>query len=256
MEENDYFDPICFSIRVISNNVAKSIIIKNHYTHKWTSCSKSYGIFKNKYKDDFFENDEKLVGCIIYGSPVGRSVSESFSSLIKPNEVLELTRMWIEDGHGKNIESWAIKNTFKLIKEEFPFIKLIVSYSDDEVKHKGIIYQASGFYYQGNKSIGLLPNFSISLIGPPYKWIHSRTVYSRYGSHNVDIIKKKIGQTFWRKKESTKHRYFYILANKIDKKKILSTLKHPILPYPKKSECEENVEEVKVDSTKENKFFN
>lgn len=253
--EEEYFDPSKTSIRSISKSIAKDLIIKNHYSHKWTMCQIAYGVFFKGESTQFIEGTEKLIGACIYGPPVGRSAADSFSSIIKTEEVFELTRLWIEDGYGKNIESWVISQTLKMVKKDFPQVKVVMSYSDEEQRHKGIIYQAVGFYYQGNKSIALMPNYSVSLVGPPYKWIHSRTVQSTYGSHNVDHLKKKIGHTFWRKKESTKHRYFYILTNKVEKKKILANLKHPVQPYPKGTKFEEEIEEVKVETMKENLFF-
>jgi hypothetical protein len=256
--EEKYFDPNKFVIRSISKLVAKDLIIKNHYTHKWTMCQVAYGVFFKQDSGNLFidGDEEKLVGACIYGSPVGRSAAESFCKLVKIDEVFELTRLWIADGYGKNIESWVISQTFKLIKKEFPKIKIVMSYSDEEQGHVGTIYQAAGFYYQGNKSIALMPNFSVSLVGPPnYEWIHSRTVQSTYGSHNIEYLKKKIGHTFWRKKESTKHRYFYVLTNKIEKKKILAALKHPCLPYPDDTKFEEEIEEIKVETVRENPFF-
>lgn len=256
MEE--YVDTNNVIIRSISKPVAKEMIVKNHYSHKWSLCQVAYGIFYKCNTNNGFINsgDEKLIGCCIYANPVGRSAADSFSKLIKAEEVFELVRLWIADGYGKNIESYSISQTFKLIKKEYPYIKLILSYSDEEQGHKGIIYQATGFYYQGNKGIALMPNYSISLIGPPdYKWIHSRTVVSTWGSHNIEHLKKAIGKTFWRKKESTKHRYFYILTNKIEKRKILANLKHPCQPYPDDTTFIEEIEEVKVETVGENKFF-
>ncbi len=253
MEEN--FDPTKVVIRSISKSVAKALIVKNHYSHKWTLCQVAYGVFYKQSKEHkFFENEsDELIGCAIYGNPVGRSAADSFSSLIKANEVFELTRLWIADGYGRNIESYVISQTFRLIKKEFPSIKIIMSYSDEEQHHKGIIYQACGFYYQGNKGIALMPNYSLSLTGPPnYKWIHSRTVVSTWGSHNVEFLKKTIGKSFWRKKESTKHRYFFILTNKVEKKKILENLKHPIFPYPKDTTYTEEIEKIDVETVIEN----
>jgi hypothetical protein len=254
--EEEYFDSSKVIVRSISKAVAKDIIIKNHYSHKWSLCTVAYGVFyKNDDNNQFIPEPEKLIGVCIYGNPVGRSAADSFCSLVKANEVLELTRLWIADGYGKNIESWVINQTFKLIKKDFPHIKILMSYSDEEQKHRGIIYQAVGFYYQGNRSIALMPNFSVSLEGPPYKWIHSRTVNSMWGSHNIEYLKKKIGKTFWRRKEASKHRYFYVLANKVEKKKILANLKHDCLPYPKGTMFEEEIEEIKVETVKESLFF-
>ena len=256
--EELYFDPKKIDVRKIEKSKAESLIIKYHYTHKFSLCQIAYGIF---YVTDccipFFDNvkDEKLIGCIVFGQPVGRSAAESISPLIKIDEVFELTRLFIFDNYGKNIESYCISKSIKMLQKDFPKIKAIISYSDCEQGHKGIIYQASGFYYQGNSSLALMPNFSISLIGPPYKWMHSRTAFSTFGSHNVDYLKKRIGYTFWRKKEATKHRYVYILGNKIQKKNILNNLKHPFLPYPKDANYIEEIQEIKIESSTENQFF-
>lgn len=258
MAESGYFNPSKVIVRKIEKPKAEEMIVKYHYTHKWSLCQVTYGIFYvMDYDIPFFENvkDEKLIGCIVFGQPVGRSAAESISELIKVNEVFELTRLFCHDGYGKNIESYSISKALQLVQKDFPKIKAIISYSDCEQGHVGIIYQASGFYYQGNSALALMPNFSISLVGPPYKWMHSRTTFATFGSHNVEYLKRKIGHTFWRKKEATKHRYVYILGNKLQKKKILSYLKHPFLPYPKDTSFTEEIEEIVVDTPTENRFF-
>ena len=100
--------------------------------------------------------------------------------------------------------------------------KAVISYADGEVGHCGTIYQATGFLYQGNSSVALMPNYSVSLTGPPnYKWMHSRTVSSMWGSHNVEHLKKAIGKTFYRKRESNKHRYIIFLCDKRLKKNLI-----------------------------------
>jgi hypothetical protein len=223
------------------------MIVRYHYSHKWSLCQVAYGIFyQSNETSPFFDNvSEKLIGCVVYGQPVGRSAAESISNLISIDEVFELTRLFIHDGYGKNIESYSISESLRLVKKDFPHLKAIISYADGEQNHKGTIYQATNFYYQGNSSLALMPNFSISLKGPPnYEWIHSRTVSSIYGTHNVEEIKRQIGHTFWRKKESTKHRYVYLLGSKTDKKKILKNLKHPFLDYPKNNSYKDEIEEI------------
>jgi hypothetical protein len=239
-------------IREISQTVAKELIVKNHYSHKWTLCSVALGVFYKKEADpeSFFENDtEKLVGCIVYGNPVGRSAAASISNLIKIDEVYELTRLWIEDIPGdKNLESYCIGQSFDWLRRNRPKIKALLSYADNEAGHTGVIYQSTNWLYQGNSQLALMPNYSVSLVGPKNcEWIHSRTVSERYGSHNVDHLKKAIGHTFWRKKESSKHRYIYILATGREHKKILKNLKHPFFPYPKKDTHTDNVEQIVVE---------
>ena len=78
----------------------------------------------------------------------------------------------------------------------------------------------------------MAPTFSLK-VSEDGDWIHSRTVYSVYGSSNVEHLKKQIGHTFWLKKEAEKHRYLYFLGNKKENKLFMNTLKHPLLPYPK-----------------------
>ena len=108
----------------------------------------------------------------------------------------------------------------------------MISYADPEQNHAGGIYQATNWLYQGCGDIQLAPTFSLRL-EKDSEWIHSRTVYSVYGSSNVKHLKKQIGHTFWLKKEAEKHRYLYFLGNKKENKLFMNTLKHPLLPYPK-----------------------
>jgi len=93
--------------------------------------------------------------------------------------------------------------------------------------------------YQGlNTDIALMPNWGISLTKDPYNWIHSRTVYSLWGSGNLEHLRKEIGKEghteFWRREEPPKHRYIQLLPqSKKEKKHLMGSLKHPIRPYPK-----------------------
>ena len=75
-------------------------------------------------------------------------------------------------------------------------------------------------------------NFAVKL-SEDGKWIHSITVFAKWGSHNLSKLSKAIGHTFWRKEEPEKHRYLYLLCSKKDKKKIMNTLIHKAQPYPK-----------------------
>jgi hypothetical protein len=260
MEE--YFDINKISIRLINKDVAKNMIIKNHYSHKWTMCTYSFGIFYKTGKDhNFFDNEEeKLIGTCVYGFPVGRQAATSICDGVGFGEVLELTRLFIYDGYGKNIESYVISHTMKEIKKLDNKIKIILSYSDDEQGHKGTIYQACNFLFVGrNSDNNLMPNYSISLTGKEdgYNWIHSRTVFERYGSHNIEHLKKKIKKTFYRKKEASKLKYIYILSSsKKEKKMLLKNLKYKPISYPKNNVYNEEIETIVVnDVEKSNNFF-
>lgn len=150
-----------------------------------------------------------------------------------------MTRLYIHDGYGTNIESNALAKTFRWIKENDENIKVLLSYADNGQGHLGGIYQATNWIYQSTSDeIALMPNYGISLQKDPYKWIHSRTVYTKWGSSNLEHLKHEIGKDgykeFWRRMEPPKHRYIQILAqSKAEKKNLHKRLKHDIYPYPK-----------------------
>lgn len=242
IEGKEYCDVSRVYVASIAKSTAEDIIVKKHYTHAWTSCRHAIGIYYKTDTPDQFGNYDKLVGCAIYGFPVGARAATSISDELTKDNVLELTRLYIDDGYGSNIESYALSKTFDWLRENDKNIKVLLSYADNGQGHLGKIYQATNWIYQGkNTDIALMPNYTISLSNSPYKWIHSRTVFSMWGSGNLEHLRREIGKDgygkFWRKTESPKHRYIQIIAqSKSEKKYLLKRLKHPIQPYPKSVE--------------------
>ena len=234
-----YCDTSRVSIREISSAVAKEIIVKKHYTHAWTACRYALGIFYRTDESNAVGDNHKLIGCLVYGFPVGARAANSVSDSITKDNILELTRLYCDDGYGSNIESFALGQSFKWFKENDKAIKVLISYADNGQEHLGGIYQATNWIYQGmNTDIALMPNYGISLSKDPYKWIHSRTVFSMWGSGNLEALRAAIGKDgykeFWRREEPPKHRYVQILAqDKKEKKDLMKRLKHEIRPYPK-----------------------
>ena len=238
-EGKNYCDTSKVFIAPIGKDVAKDIIVKKHYTHAWTACRYALGIFYKMDETNALGEDTKLIGCLVYGFPVGARAATSISDLLTKDNVLELTRLYCDDGYGSNIESYAMGQSFKWFRENDPAFKALISYADNGQEHLGGIYQATNWIYQGlNTDIALMPNWGISLSNDPYDWIHSRTVFNNWGSGNLEHLKKEIGKEgykeFWRREEPPKHRYIQILAqNKKEKKDLMKRLKHEIRPYPK-----------------------
>ena len=247
-------DKTKITIREISKKIAKDVIVKNHYSHAWTSCRYALGIFYEMDNEHAFfdEKEEKLAGGAIYGYPVGARAAASISSELEPKQALELTRLFIYEEYGKNMESISISKTFQWLKENAPDIKVLISYADPGQEHIGGIYQATNWHYQGT-NLGIMDNYGIKL-EPDGKWIHSRTVFSMFGSGNLEHLKNRIGHTFWRRTEPRKHRFFYLLGNKGEKKKVLNNLIHPLKPYPK--DPKEYVPEIeKIEVEEKSKFY-
>ena len=238
VEGKNYCDTSKVYVAPIAKSIAKDIIVKKHYTHAWTACRYAIGIYYKSEDANTFDGD-KLIGCLIYGFPVGAKASTSICEGLTKDNILELTRLYCDDGYGSNIESYALGQSFKWLKENDKNIKVLLSYADNGQAHLGGIYQATNWIYQGlSTDIALMPNWGISLHKDPYQWIHSRTVFSMWGSGNLDHLKMEIGKQgykeFWRREEPPKHRYVQILAqNKKEKKDLMKQLKHEIKPYPK-----------------------
>ena len=188
------------SVREISKKIAKEMIVKHHYSHKWSMCRYALGIsYKTDNQHSFFdEKEEKLAGVAIYGYPVGARAAASISDELQPKQALELTRLFIHEEYGKNMESISISKTFKWLKQYADDIKVLISYADPGQEHIGGIYQATNWMYQGY-NLGIMDNYGIQL-EPDGKWIHSRTVFEMFGSGNLEHLKSRIGHTFWRRK--------------------------------------------------------
>lgn len=205
-----------YEIDLIDKKIAKELIVKNHYSHRWSSCRYALGLF----------HDNELVGVAVYGFPVGRQTVKSISPLLENKDVLELTRLWLRDEEPKNSESYFIGRTFTWLRNNTN-IKVLISYSDPIQNHLGVIYQATNWLYQGNNTM-LIKGYLHKING---EVMHPRSVVAKYGTIKTEDL-KKIDPSYERLEMKKKHRYIYILHKK-DKKSILDTLKHPVLSYPK-----------------------
>lgn len=250
--ETSYVDTNKVSLRQINKEVAKQFIETHHYTHKFGSTRYALGVYyKEDSEHDFFTGcKETLIGCMTYGHPVSNRTIDSIVEGLPLDSVLELTRLVILDGYGKNIESLVIGMSFDWIRINDDAVKILVSYADPEVSHTGGIYRATNWLYQGCGLSKLMPDFSLRLTDDG-EWIHSRTVGARYGNKSIANLAKKIGHTFWRKEETAKHRYIYFLCGKKEKKHLMRKLKLPILPYSEIKEYTQLIQKVIVNENRE-----
>ena len=106
-----------YTIDLIDKNT-KELIIKNHYSHSWTSCRYAIGLMKG----------EEIVGVAIYGFPIGRRVVKSICPILENDNVLELTRLWIAESEGKNSESWFLGRTFSWLKNHVSRLSCVAKY--------------------------------------------------------------------------------------------------------------------------------
>jgi hypothetical protein len=217
----------------VPKDIAKDYIKQNHYLKDVKSAEIPYGLFvfrRPEYKQMYLGNipyPEKfnawivrphLVGVAVYGNPVGVGTWNSISSEIKSQrEIKELQRLYVADNilHAmKNGESYLISNSIKLIKQDHPDVKCLVSYAAPEMLHKGTIYQASNWKFQptGNVVSNSKQAYSDKTkIDFDYGWTHSRSLSRNGITANEDSLKKHFGYPVAIKETSEKFRYIYIL---------------------------------------------
>ncbi|MCM1315263.1 MAG: hypothetical protein NC205_08485 [Prevotella sp.] len=124
-------------IRPVEKKLAKSMIIENHYSHKWND---SFGIFR--------ENSAKCLGAAVFGRMMNSNSFRMISEELEKDDIVELNRLWIDDCLGHNAESLFIGTCFKIIRSEYPHIKAIQSFADGRLGC-GTIYKATNFKYFG-----------------------------------------------------------------------------------------------------------
>jgi len=199
-----------YSIKPINYKLAMEIVVNNHYLHRKCPCSFAWGLFEGN----------NIIGCIIYGTPSSAPLRKGICGEDEKDNVIELTRLWVQDGTPKNTESYLIGNTLKLVDKE-----IIVSYAEIEQGHLGIVYQATNWLYTGLSA--KRTNWTIEGIDK-----HCQTIADKYTSAE---IREKYGDAFKLVDRPRKHRYVYLNADKRRKRELLTKLKYEIQPYPKRA---------------------
>lgn len=251
MEETTV-DKSKIKLKLISKDTAKSLIIENHYTHQCSQATIPIGIFyESPIENVLFTEPDKLIGVIIYNTPVGRDVWKSISPMLNPGQVFELTRLWVADGYGRNIESYCIARSFDWLRKNKPDIKCLISYADPSENHLGIIYQATNWLYQkvSNGSDMYHKSLYYYSFDECKTWIHQKTIFDKYQVGGLSQLKELLPKPFWIKNIAKKHRYIYILStNKKEKREIINTLKYEVSSYPKSINDSTLGSAIKIDS--------
>jgi hypothetical protein len=177
----------------------------------------------------------------MYGTPSNRNLRSGICGPDEELNVVELTRLWIEDGTPKNAESFLIGHTLPRVRKE-----IIVSYADPSVGHIGIVYQATNWIYTGLSA--KRPDYSVGGNN------HKQSIFDSLGrrkkqaseqetlfgdthperGHQVEKLREKYGDAVVMGQQVRKHRYVYFNANRQRKIELLEKLRYPVFPYPKR----------------------
>lgn len=123
-------------IKPVDKALAKEMIVKNHYSHKWNDGG--FGVFNF----GIFHADEpdRCLGVAVYGymkNPKARIFTH-------PNPkawMCELNRMWIDDELGHNAESILIATSIKMLRRIDPNLVAVQSFADGRLGC-GTIYKS------------------------------------------------------------------------------------------------------------------
>lgn len=197
---------INYTVKKIPCAIAKEYIKKNHYSHGChNGPSPCYGLF----------DDNNLIGCLMFATPCSENVRASVFGKEYKDWVTELHRLHILDCTPKNTESWFISRCLKLLKEDKPQIKAVISFSDMTEGHSGVIYKATNAYQIGTTGKAKF-----------YRDKTGRLRHPRQSGVNIteEIAKEKgwVSET-----REAKNRYLYILAkSKVEKKHLIKMCKY------------------------------
>lgn len=208
-------------VKPIKSEECREWFLYKHYAKRVPSVSYSFGVYVN----------EVLEGICSYGRPVAHSLVQNAFGGEYQNDFLELNRLCVNDGLARNVLSKFVGETLRML----PKPKVIVSYADPSVGHNGYIYQATNWIYTG------LSSAKKDYMVKGYEHMHSASIMDMVGRSDtnghldkVSLLKKKFGEdNVYMVDRPQKHRYFYLIGSKKQKKRMLSKLKYDIMPYPK-----------------------
>lgn len=212
-----------YSVRKIPCKQAKEYIIANHYSHGCHNApSPCYGLFETQ-NTGLFGQEDVLIGVLMFATPCSEAVRSSVFGPEHKNWVIELHRLHILDVTPRNTETWFISRCLKLLKEDKPEIRAIISFSDTTQGHQGTIYQASSFYYCGKTSPA---TFYLDKDG--------RLRHPRQNGVNITLEMAK--ERGWKPvKRYSKNRYIYILAHsKVERKHLMKMCKYELCTHTPK----------------------
>lgn len=198
-------------IRKIDKRTAEIIVKGKHYSKRLGILWEAFGLY----------TENRIIGVCCYGQPSSPIQKHAFRG--RNFRLYELTRLVIDADAPKNSASFLIAGSLKLLKEK-PCA--VVSYADGAWGHCGIVYQASNWLYTGATKA------HDSLYVVDGQKLHPMTVRDRFGITNLVEWAKENGID--RVKPDFKHRYFYIVGTKKQRKKMLKQMKYKIInKYPK-----------------------
>jgi len=200
-----------YEVKPIDYQDCKEWFLKKHYARRMPPIDLCFGLY----------NAKQLQGVCSFGTPASTAVRD----IVQSFKLYELNRLVVSEGLPNNTLSYFVSQCLKMM----PQPSVIVSYADTSQNHHGYIYQATNWTYTG-----LSAKFMDYMV-KGMEHLNGATIFdmSRGQENRAEWLRQKFGDKLYMKERARKHRYFYFIGNKRDKKKMMAELPYESQPYPK-----------------------
>lgn len=192
----------------INKEICDEFVTKKHYSRRKSIFWKGFALVE----------DNQVTGICVFGQPSPAVQKHAFKD--RDFKFYELSRVVVQS-KTKNASSFLVGNALKLLDSPCA----VVSYADSEYNHCGIIYQATNWYYTGNT----VSHDHLYLING--QRVHPMTLRDQGITNPKQYARENGIQTV---KPSPKHRYFFFIGDKRQKRNMMNKLNYSIISeYPK-----------------------
>jgi hypothetical protein len=211
-------------VRPVDFNTAKKIIEE----YEWLGCMPAVNWY---YYGIFF--DGFCGGVVVYGQEYTENLGV-WDKYDYTDKIILLSRGVCIHWTPINTASKLISDSMKMLPSKY---KIVTATTDHLAGEIGTIYQACNFYYVGSMRESNPNVKSNKLYREGWlikgKLVGSRNIRQKIGSQKMEYILKRYPDAK-KVKQNSKHRYFYFLGSKSDKKYHKKQIEHLIKPYPKR----------------------
>ena len=210
-----------YSVKHIESSQTYEWFLHKHYAKRIPNISFSFGLYDRNYF---------LKGVCSYAKPMSQTLVQGALAGKYTDTFLELNRLVVNDNLDKNVLSFFVSQSLALL----PKPQVIGSYADTSQGHHGYIYQATNWIYTGLSA--KFTDYAVKGL----EHLHHSSIEDSVGRYDKDakinkteLLKERYGDLLYKKERPRKHRYFYFLGNRKDKKIMTNSLVYKVQKYPK-----------------------
>jgi len=207
-----------YSVRSIDKNQTYEWLLRKHYAKRIPSIVHAFGLYK----------EQSMIGVCTYGIPPQNNClllcGEEYH-----DHALELNRLIKNDGLEKNVQSWFVGQTFKIL----PKPMIVLSYADPNNGHFGYTYQALNFLYTGEGGADkeyVFRGYQYSARHIKDYWFKAKKLVF---DENLTIDQNFVNAGGELIPMDKKRRYVLFLGNRKQKQDMRKKLTWEVLPYVK-----------------------